>query len=77
MIPTQEDEEELPIITADMTEREKAEFYMRFDETHPCDPIVSPEILRKSALSKDEVFIVEYMRWHPERIETLKSFFEY
>ena len=29
MIPTQEDEEELPIITADMTEREKVEFYMK------------------------------------------------
>lgn len=77
MIPTQEDEEELPIITADMTEREKVEFYMKFDETHPCDPIVSPETLRKSALSKDEAFIIEYMRRHLERIETLKSFLGY
>lgn len=77
MIPTQEDEEELPIIPDDMTEREKAEFYIKLDETHPCDPVVSPEALRKSALSKDEAFIIEYMRRYPERIETLKSFLEY
>ena len=48
MIPTQEDEEELPIITADMTEREKAEFYMTLEETHPCDPVVSLKTLHKS-----------------------------
>lgn len=77
MIFNQEDEEELPIIATDMTEREKAEFYMKFNETHPCDPVVSSETLRKSALSKDEAFIIEYMRRHPERIETLKSFLEY
>jgi|GEM_PF-6311430 len=77
MIPTQEDEEELPIITADMTEREKAEFYMTLEETHPCDPVVSLKTLHKSALSKDEVLIIEYMRRHPERIETLESFLGY
>lgn len=77
MISKQKDEEELPIIAADMTEREKAEFYMKLDETHPCDPVVSPEALRKSALSKDEAFIIEYMHRHPERIEMLKSFLGY
>ena len=37
---------------------------------------VPESILKKSALSKDEVEIIEYVRAHPKKLEEMLKFFE-
>lgn len=37
---------------------------------------VPESILKKSALSKDEVEIIEYFRAHPEKLKKMLDFFE-